>query len=80
MTEAHATIAAEIAADMADEAYFEAAERNAHPSELDLLEAEAYRTNRRFEDMLLAEVALNQACLRRRALRPAPLPSIPTNV
>ena len=43
MTEAHAIIAAEIAADMADEAYFEAAERGAHPSELDVLEAEAYR-------------------------------------
>ena len=57
MTEAHAIIAAEIAADMADEAYFEAAERGAHPSELELLEAEAYRTNRRFEDLLLAKVA-----------------------
>ena len=59
MTEAHAIIAAEIAADIADEAYFEAQERGAHPSELELLQAEAYRTNRWFEDMLLAEVALN---------------------
>ena len=59
MTEAHAIIAAEIAGDMADEAYFEAHERGAHPNELELLEAEAYRTNRRFEDMLLAEVAEN---------------------
>ena len=56
MTEAHAILAAEIAADMADEAYFEAAERGAHPSELELLEAEAHRANRWFEDMLLAEV------------------------
>ena len=55
MTEAHAIIAAEIAADMTDEAYFEAAESGAHPSELELLEAEAYRTNRRFEDMLLID-------------------------
>ena len=59
MTEAHAIIAAEIAAEMDDEVCFEAAERGAHPSELELLEAEAYRTNRRFEDMLLAEVAEN---------------------
>ena len=59
MTEADAIIAAEIAADMADEAYFEAEARGAHPSELELLEAEAYRTNRQFEDMLLAEVAEN---------------------
>ena len=57
MTEAHAIIAAEIAADMADEAYFEATERGAHPSELELLEAEAHRANRRFEDLLLADVA-----------------------
>ena len=55
--EAHAIIAAELAADMAIDDYFEAAERGAHPSELELLEAEAYRTNRRFEDMLLPEVA-----------------------
>ena len=54
MTEAHAIIAAEIAADMADEAYFEAAERGAHPSELDVLEAEAYRASRQFENVLLA--------------------------
>lgn len=59
MTEAHAIIAAEIAADMADEAYFEAHERGAHPSELDQLEAEAYRANRQFEDLLLEEVAEN---------------------
>ena len=57
MTEAHAIIAAEVAADLADEAYFEALERGVHPSELELLEAEAYRANRKFEDMLLAENA-----------------------
>ena len=55
MTEAHAIIAAEIAADMADEAYFEAHERGVHPAELELLEAEAYHANRRFGDLLLAE-------------------------
>ena len=55
MTEAYAIIAAEIASDMANEAYFEAHERIIHPSELELLEAEAYRTNRRFEDMLLID-------------------------
>ena len=57
MTEAHAFIAAEIAADMADEAYFEATERGAHPSELELLQSEAFVANRRFEDLLLTEVA-----------------------
>ena len=55
MTEAHAIIAAEIAADIVDETYFEAAERGADPAELELLEAEAYRTNRRFEVLLLAD-------------------------
>ena len=59
MTEAHAILAAEIAADMADEAYFEAAERSAHPSELDLLRTEAHEANRRFEDLLLGEVTEN---------------------
>ena len=59
MTEAHAIIAAEIAADMADEAYFEAQENGAHPSDLEALQSESYLANRRFEDMLLAEVAEN---------------------
>ena len=59
MTKAHAIIAAEIAADMADEAYFEAVDRGAHPSELELLEAEAYLANRRFEDISLAELVEN---------------------
>ena len=59
MTEAHAIIAAEIAADMADDAYFEAEARGAHPSELELLQSEAFVANRRFEDLLLAEVAAN---------------------
>ena len=58
MTEAHAILAAEIAADMADEAFFEAQENGAHPYELDLLRTEAHDANRRFEDMLLAEVAI----------------------
>lgn len=56
MTDNQIILAAEIDADLAEEAYFEAFETDLHPTELDLLATEAWLARTQHEDLLLAEL------------------------